>query len=78
MPIAWVGLNAKLVAMPRREIVANRLFDARIEAEANSVPAIIKAFDLALGRVLRRLVEWTLVEGERSYSRGRPRLKPNT
>jgi cholesterol transport system auxiliary component len=63
-PQAWVGVNAKLVQMPRRIIVASQSFDQRIAAEADTLPQIIAAFDEALGKVLRRLVEWTLIEGD--------------
>lgn len=66
LPEAWVSINAKLVQMPRRAIVASQSFDARVTAEADSLPAIIKAFDDAAGKVLRRLVAWTLLEGDRA------------
>ncbi|GAB4393290.1 MAG: hypothetical protein Tsb0032_12140 [Kiloniellaceae bacterium] len=66
-PEAWVGLNAKLVQMPRREIVASESFDARVMAEADNLPVIIDALDAALGKVLRRLVEWTLIEGDKAF-----------
>ncbi len=77
-PKAWVGINAKLVIMPRRSIVANALFQHRVQAKADSMPDIIEAFDEALNKVLRRLVEWVLIEGDKVISRGRPRLKPNS
>ena len=66
-PVAWIGLAAKLVQMPRREIVASQSFDARMKAESDNLPVIIDAFDAALGKVLRRLVEWTLIEGDQAY-----------
>jgi cholesterol transport system auxiliary component len=59
-PVAHVRLNAKLVKHPRREIVASRTFEERIPATSNEMLAIVAAFDDALGRVLKRLVEWTL------------------
>ncbi len=77
-PKAWVGINAKLVIMPRRSIVANALFQHRVQAKADSMPDIIEAFDEALNKVLRRLVEWVPIEGDKVISRGRPRLKPNS
>ncbi|MEO3428056.1 ABC-type transport auxiliary lipoprotein family protein [Pelagibius sp. CAU 1746] len=70
-PEAWVGLNAKLVQMPRRTIVASQSFESRIAAEADNLPVIIDAFDQALGKVLRQLVEWTLVEGDQAIRRPR-------
>lgn len=72
LPEAWVGLNAKLVQMPRRAIVASQSFEARVTAEADSLSAIVSAFDEASGKVLRRLVAWTLIEGDKAF-RGDPR-----
>ena len=77
LPKAWVGINAKMVVMPRRAIVANRSFEARVEAGADRLPEIIDAFDEALGKVLRQLVEWTLIQGDRVIRQARPRLKPS-
>jgi cholesterol transport system auxiliary component len=73
LPEAWVSINAKLVQMPRRAIVASRSFDARVKAEVDRLPEIIAAFDDASGKVLRRLVEWTLTEGDRAFQGGTPR-----
>ena len=70
-PEAWVNIAAKLVQMPRRTIVASDSFDARISAAADDLPQIIEAFDEALGKVLRRMVEWSLLEGEAAYNRAR-------
>jgi cholesterol transport system auxiliary component len=67
VPEAWVRVNAKLVQMPRRAIVASQSFDARIAAAADTLPDVIEAFDSALGKVLRNMVQWTLVEGETAY-----------
>ncbi|MGD1878136.1 MAG: ABC-type transport auxiliary lipoprotein family protein [Kiloniellaceae bacterium] len=67
VPEAWVRLNSKLVQMPRRTIVASQSFDARIPAAADNLPDVIEAFDEALGKVLRSMVEWTLIEGEKAY-----------
>jgi cholesterol transport system auxiliary component len=69
-PEAWVAINAKLVQMPRRAIVASQSFDARVAAPSNSLEEIVKAFDEAAGKVLRRVVEWTLMEGEAAFQAG--------
>lgn len=69
-PEALVALNAKLVQMPRRTIVASDSFEHRVLAPADALPAIITAFDEALGRVLRQLVEWTLIEGDKAIRAG--------
>lgn len=77
-PQAWVGLNAKLVQMPRRSIVASQSFQHFVEAEVDQLSAVIVAFDEALGKVMRQIVEWTLIEGNVAVNRGRPRLKPSS
>jgi cholesterol transport system auxiliary component len=65
-PEPMVALNAKLVQMPRRTIVASNSFQSRVPAQADSLPEIVAAFDDALGKVLRQLVEWTLIEGHKA------------
>src|SRR3546814_2488547 len=62
LPEAWVSINAKLVQMPRRAIVASQSFGAKVTAEADTLQAVVTAFDDAAGKVLRRLVEWTRSE----------------
>jgi len=73
LPEAWVRINAKLVQMPRRAIVASESFESRIKAAADTLPEIITAFDEAAGKVLRRLVEWTLIEGDKAFRGSQPR-----
>jgi len=63
-PTVRVRMNAKLVEIPRRAIIAGENFEASTVAESNSLDAIVLAFDESLGKVLRRLVEWTLSSGE--------------
>ncbi len=67
-PEVRVQLNAKLVRMPRRAIVASQRFGFVQAAEADRLDPIVSAFDEALGKVLRDLVEWTLRTGEDVYS----------
>jgi cholesterol transport system auxiliary component len=66
-PNVRVGINVKVVEMPRRTIVASRSFEAEAAAAADTMTEIITAFDEALGKVLKRLVEWTLVTGEGTW-----------
>ncbi|WP_235830185.1 ABC-type transport auxiliary lipoprotein family protein [Algihabitans albus] len=68
VPMAHVGLNVKLVRMPRREIVASESFDVRFPAESDTLPSIVRAFDEALGSSLRALVHWTLQTGQSLYA----------
>ena len=68
-PIAHVTINAKLVAMPSRDIVASQSFERKIEAEADRLNDVVNAFDEALGKVLKELVEWTISVGVIAYRR---------
>ena len=72
-PQANVGINVKLVQMPERVIIGSQKFRARVDAEDDNMEAIIEAFDAALGRVLKNVVEWTLSTGEAAYQSRRRR-----
>jgi cholesterol transport system auxiliary component len=69
-PQIHVRINAKLVAMPRRSIEAGKTFEAIERARSASFQDIIAAYDEALGKVLRRLVEWSLTEAARIDRQG--------
>jgi len=64
-PLAYVQINAKLVKMPDRVIIANMTVQRKIPAASQSLNDIILAFDDALGKILKRVVEWTLVAPSR-------------
>ncbi|UEM19554.1 ABC-type transport auxiliary lipoprotein family protein [Skermanella mucosa] len=64
-PRIHVRINAKLVAMPRRSIEASKTFESFEPARGLGFEDIIAAYDEALGKVLRRLVEWSLAETAR-------------
>ncbi len=59
-PVVRVRLNVKIIKQPRRSIIASENFEAKVPATSARMDDIIKAFDTALGKVLRRTVEWTL------------------
>jgi cholesterol transport system auxiliary component len=59
-PLVSIILNVRLVKMPERAIVAQATFDARERATRNEMEAIVEAFDDALGKILKRTIEWTL------------------
>lgn len=61
-----VGVNAKLIRQPRQEIVSSRNFEATAAVSGSEMQQIIRAWDDALGVVLRDIVEWTLIEGDRA------------
>ncbi len=62
-PLIRVRLNAKLIKLPRRAIVASSNFEYTVVASANSMAGIIGGFDEALGKTMKRLVAWTLKHG---------------
>jgi cholesterol transport system auxiliary component len=59
-PAVRVRINAKLVGLPRRTIVATKSAEYVARAKGTDLNSIVDAFDEALGRVMRRVVEWTL------------------
>ncbi len=66
-PVVHVRLSVRLIQQPRREIVASENFDAEVEAASTGMEDIILAFDDALGKVIRRTVEWSLQTGASVY-----------
>lgn len=71
-PVANVHINVKLVKMPQRTIIAGENFQFKATASGDNMSAIVEAFDEALGKVLKRLVEWTIqapgqVPGQGNY-----------
>jgi cholesterol transport system auxiliary component len=63
-PEARVVISARLMAMPRRDVVGTTEIGRTVPAQAGNLESIILALDDALGKVLKRLVEWTLMTGE--------------
>ena len=59
-PVAHVQINAKLVKMPERTIIAAFKSERSIEAAGTDMIDVVYAFDEALGKVLRSIVEWAL------------------
>lgn len=60
VPTIRVGMRARLVRQPRQDIVANRAFDAVAPAADGNFLSVLAAFDDALNKVLKGIVEWTL------------------
>ena len=69
LPQARVALTTKMIEMPQRGIIASRTFNRSVPAEADRLDDVIVAFDQALGKVLRDLVEWTLAAGTIAFDR---------
>ena len=59
-PTVRVRINAKLVRMPERTIIASHTVERRVSARGTSISQIVYAFDAALGKSLRSVVEWAL------------------
>jgi cholesterol transport system auxiliary component len=65
-----VRINAKLIRQPRQIIVRSASFEAAVDdPPTESMEDSIRAWDEAMGTVLRDIVEWTIVEGQRAYGR---------
>jgi cholesterol transport system auxiliary component len=60
-PKARVRINAKLVKMPQRIIIATLTVERIQPAARGDMKAVVEAFDSALGKALKRIVEWTLI-----------------
>jgi cholesterol transport system auxiliary component len=59
-PTVRVRINAKLVKMPERIIIAAFKSERAVVAESSDLIAVVGAFDTALGKVLKQVVEWAL------------------
>ena len=46
--------------MPVREIVASHVSEQKQLASANTLDAVVNAFDTALGPVLKDIVQWSM------------------
>ena len=63
-PRARVAGSAKLVRMPKRMIVGSWANQSYVRAEDSTLEAVVAAFDESLGKVMKRLVTWTLIRGQ--------------
>lgn len=59
-PLVFVRMEAKLVKMPEREIVASLSEVQQAPAEHNDMVSIVGAFNDALGSTMKRIVQWSL------------------
>jgi cholesterol transport system auxiliary component len=55
-----VRINAKLVRMPDRSIIATHTVERKVPVEGRGIDGVVAAFDDALGKVMKRIVEWAL------------------
>jgi cholesterol transport system auxiliary component len=59
-PMVRVALTAKLVRMPERQIIAHTAVVREQRAAANTLPEVVRAFDVALGGAVPQIVAWTV------------------
>jgi|GEM_PF-225433 len=81
--VVKVALHVKLVQMPERHIVASDSFAHQVPAPSDAMDPVVAAFDVCLGKVLKKVVLWTLEEGEkaeanRTVGLQRPSLSSNS
>lgn len=67
-PNIRIRINAKLVAQPRREIIASETWEYIRRADGAKMADIIRGFDFVLGKILKRLVSWALRQGEADWT----------
>lgn len=67
--IVRVRINVKLVRPTLGQIVASESFEWVEAAASESVPDIVRAFDDAVGKVLKRSVTWTIKSGEENMEK---------
>jgi len=63
-PSVLVRMNFKIIQMPAATIIASTTFSRRESLADRSMGSIISAFDDALGGVMKRAVQWSLVAVE--------------
>ena len=67
-PAVRVHINAKLIKMPQRPIIASQTFEHVVKSSENSMDSIISPFDQGLGKALKEIVVWTLTNGEARWA----------
>ncbi|MBX6322326.1 MAG: membrane integrity-associated transporter subunit PqiC [Rhodospirillaceae bacterium] len=72
VPTVVVRINAKLIQMPERRIVAFSTVEHRVKAAGSGFEAVLSAFDEALGGVFKDIVTFTLVEGQKAWKTEAP------
>jgi len=60
LPMAVVAFDLSVVKMPDRRMLGRTLLTESSPASRNSIDSIVEAFDVAIGKILRRSVAWTM------------------
>ena len=63
-------IEATLLKMPRRTPVATARFEKATLIDAKSTDTVTAAFDRSLADVMRRVVNWTLQQGNTASATG--------
>ncbi len=58
-PTVVIRVRAALTGGKSRGLVSERVFETEVRASENRVPAIINAYDRAVGSLLKDVVDWT-------------------
>ena len=67
-PRATVAFTVKLIKIPERKIIAQKSVSRQQPAAGDTIPEIVRAFDMALGGAVEEAVSWTV---------GNPALSPS-
>lgn len=70
-PTVRVRVNTKLIRQDKRQIIASKTFESLVRAENTSMREVVRAFDRALGKVIKKIVAWTLTTGQATPLRKR-------
>lgn len=62
IPTVWVRVESKMAPSKGREIVASLNSIHQVPATSNSVPAVVQAFNDAIGAVVSDIVNWALAQ----------------
>lgn len=55
-----VAINAKLIKMPERKLITSQNFDRTLISPSTKMDDIVATFDKATGKILKKLVIWTI------------------
>jgi cholesterol transport system auxiliary component len=68
-PQVRVRLNAKLIRLPQRVIIAGTNRESVVSIQGEGIDNIVNAFDNALGDVLKTIVTWSLKAGKQDHAK---------
>jgi cholesterol transport system auxiliary component len=60
LPTVAVMMNVKLLKMQDRQIIDSMMAAEHALASRNNLDSVVEAFDIAVGKVLTQIIDWTL------------------